>query len=456
MTTRAGTQAAVRTGPPPADRRPFGIVDELNCYFDSPAEPNNVHVEIWLPGHLDPDRLRAAVTAMLAGQPRAGVRRARRGWWRRGYAWDFPPQADVDPVSAASWQAEADLDDARARFLATAPPLDRSPPFRLLLARGPGRDSLILNAHHAAFDGRSCLRLLRLIADQYDAGAGPAEPPARPRPPGQPPAGTRPPAGRLPGNHPPAGRPLPRAGRTVRIAPRHAGGHRPRRAPGYGFVLLGWPGVPAAPRPVHGPRPTVNDLLIAALIRAILRWNAPARRRPGRVRISMPVDARPPGGGGELGNLSRLCTVSADSPGTAALTAVVTGQTRRARHQPGPPVGPALAALAQAPLPTQVKRGVVRLALRGLGRRECDTSLLSNLGNIADAPRFGTLAPDRMWFSTSTHMPMGLSAGAITVGGRLQLCFRYRHALFDADAARDFAAEYAAALAALAGTEASR
>jgi NRPS condensation-like uncharacterized protein len=463
MTTPAGTRAAVRHVEPPAAHRTFGIVDELNCYFDAPAEPNNVHVEIWLPGHLHPDRLRTGVTAMLGDQPRAGIRRAERGWWHRGYAWEFPPQADVDPVSTTHWRTEADLDDARARFLATAPPLDRAPPFRLLLARGPGQDSLILNAHHAAFDGRSCLRLLRLIADQYNAGAGPAEPPARPQPPGEQYPGTRQSASRLPGYHAPAGRSLPRAGRTARIAPRHAGGRRPRRAPGYGFVLLEWPGVPAPRRPGHGPRPTVNDLLIAALIRAILRWNASAYRRlgrvrmwPGRVRISMPADARPPGRGDELGNLSRLCTVSADPSGTAALTTVVADQTRWAKHQPGPPVAPALAAVARTPLPTSVKRHMVRLGLRCLGRLRCDTSLLSNLGNITDAPRFGALSPARMWFSTSTHMPVGLSAGAITVDGRLHVCFRYRHALFDHAAAQDFAAEYATALAALAGTEASR
>ena len=145
----------------------FGVVDELTCYFDSPAEPGNVHVEVWLPGHLDPERLREATTAMLAGQRRARARRAPGSPWRSGYTWEFPPQADLDPVSVASWQVQAELDAARVGFLAAAPPLDRSPPFRLLLARGPGRDALILNAHHAAFDGHSCLRLLHLIADQY-------------------------------------------------------------------------------------------------------------------------------------------------------------------------------------------------------------------------------------------------------------------------------------------------
>ena len=165
----------------------------------------------------------------------------------------------------------------------------------------------------------------------------------------------------------------------------------------------------------------------------------------------MPVDARPPGRGDELGNLSRLCTVTADPLSAAVLTAVVAGQTGRAKQQPGPPVSPALAAAAKAPLPTSVKRRVVRLAVRCLGRLSCDTSLLSNLGNITDAPRFGRLSPARMWFSTSAHMPRGLSVGAITVDGQLQLCFRYRHALFDAAAAGDFAAQYSAALAGMTG-----
>jgi hypothetical protein len=93
---------------------------------------------------------------------------------------------------------------------------------------------------------------------------------------------------------------------------------------------------------------------------------------------------------------------------------------------------------------------MVRLALRCLGRVGCDTSLLSNLGSVTDPPRFGTLSPARMWFSTTAHMPRGLSVGAITVDGRLQLCFRYRRALLDDAAAHDFAAEYAAALTELA------
>jgi NRPS condensation-like uncharacterized protein len=411
-----------------------------------------VHLEAWLPGHLDPGRLRAAVAAALAAEPRAGVRRARGGWWRRGFAWEFPPRADEDPVATGAWESMADLDLARERFMAAAPPLDRSPPFRLLLARGPGRDSLILNAHHAAFDGRSCLRLLRLIADRYDATGLPAVPAGEPWETRIPPPMRTGTPWRV--RHP--------VRRNSRIAPRPADGQRTRRAPGYGFVLLGWAGVPAAAAGGSpGPRVTVNDLLIAALIEAVREWNSAAGRAPGRVLISMPVDAREPGRGDEIGNLSRLCTVTADPPEPdmpepagpgLGLLAAVAAQTAPAKRWPGPPVSPSLTAAARVPLPTGVKRRVVRLAVCTVGRLRCDTSLLSNLGNVTEAPRFGSLTPERLWFSTTAHMPRGLSAGAITAGGRLQVCLRYRHALFDSDAAREFAALYAAALMALGET----
>jgi NRPS condensation-like uncharacterized protein len=238
---------------------------------------------------------------------------------------------------------------------------------------------------------------------------------------------------------------------TARIASQHAEGGAARGEPGYGLSLLEWPGVPAAPQPRGESCLTVNDLLIAALIETITRWNTARRRRPGPIRISMPMDTRPPGHGDELGNLSRLCTITVDPAGVADLTVAVAGQTRRAKSAPGPLVGPVQAAVARTRLPVAIKRGLLRLALRSAGTIRCDTSLLSNLGNVTDPPRFGTLTPTRMWFSTSAHMPRGLSVGAVTVGGQLNLCFRYRNALLDAAAGRDFAAGYAAALSALAG-----
>ena len=452
MTTRTSGRADIEHEPQAPPPHPFAVLDELASYHDSPAEPMNVHVELWPPGHLDPRRLAEAVATLLAGEPRARARRAAGGWWRRGYTWEFPAEADLDPVSTTTWQTAKELDEIRVRFLSTAPPVDSSPPFRLLLARGPERDSLILNASHVALDGRSCLRLLQSIAGQYSTGQYSADQYSADQysgfgTPGPPPGPVRGNSARqAPEPAPPDNQVERSARRSARIARQHAADRmrrrEQRRAPGYGVAMLAWPGVPSTP---HG---TVNDLLIAALIQTVARWNAARHRPPRPVRISMPLDIRPPGGEDELGNLSRLCAVTAAADGDD-LTAAVAVQTRRAKRETGPREDPALAALAGTPLPASVKRRLVRLAMHSVGRLRCDTSLLSNLGNVTDPPRFGPLVPERIWFSTSAHMPRGLSVGAVTVAGRLQLCFRYRYALLDDAAADEFVAEYARALSEL-------
>jgi NRPS condensation-like uncharacterized protein len=470
----------------------FSVVDELTCYLDSPAEPANIHLEAWLTGHLDVERLRHAVAAVMAAQPLARARRVTGGWWRTSYIWTVPPEADCDPVSVTSWQAEPELDAARAGFLTTAPLLDQSPPFRLLLARGTGLDSLILNANHAAFDGRSCLALMRMIADAYGAaaysagaygaevysaaaysaaaysaaaysagaygadvygaaancvgldrgtGGSVAQPdpaPARPASPVTAPG-------------------MPSQDRTWRVA-RIAARPADRHAPGYGFRLLDWPGVPVPLRREAGQqsRATVNDLLVAALIETIARWNAALRRPPRPIRITIPVDVRPSGRDDELGNKSALCTVTMrPNDADADRVTVVSAQTQQAKQRPGRMVGGAQSVLAKTPLPTPVKRRLLRAGVRCLGSLTCDTSLLSNLGNVTDPLRFGHLTAERIWFSTFAHMPRGLSLGAITVGGRLQLCFRYRLALLDDAAAAEFADIYTKALASLMDSTAS-
>lgn len=424
---------------PSLQRAPFGIADELSCYYDAPAEPCNVHVEVRVPGNLDSRALRDATAAALAAQPRALVRRAPGPWWRR-YAWEVPGQPDCDPVTTAAWAGEDELARVRARFLSAAPPLRSSPPLRILLAAGPGEDRVILNAHHAALDGLSSLELLRSIAGHYPGGAA-ADPPAGPVAPDAPlqvPAA--PPAG--------AGRGAAERAQQGRAA-RIAADREPGRAaglPGYGFVLLPGRPVPAGRHPGGG---TVNDVLIAALVLAIARWNSAHGRPAGLIRITMPVNARPQGQAGAAGNLSRLTTVSVPAPSggsdLAGLVADVAAQTRPAKQQGGPQVDPASRALAAAWWPPAAKRRVLRLALRTAGPLLCDTSLVSNLG-VVGPPQFGAATATDMWFSTSAHMPRGLSVGAVTVGGRLHLCLRYRRALFSEPSAARFAGLYATAL----------
>ncbi len=443
----------------PLPRAPFGTADELSCYYDAPAEPCNVHIELRVPGHLEEPALHRATEAALAERPRARARRARGGWWRRGYAWEVPRHPDHDPLSCTTWADEGELAQRRMQFLAASPPLDSSPPVRLLLAAGPGEDCLILNAHHAALDGISCLELLRGIARHYQGAAGPstvaAPVPALPSTDGVAlvPEG----AGRAARAWRPNALPRPAARIAAEVIP--SPGSRPagHDRSGYGFRLITCERVPSVRRTGLEPHVTVNDLLIAALIVAIGRWNAAHGRSSGRIRITMPVNSRAPGQDDAAGNLSRLTAVTArPAPGgdVRPLIAEVAAQTLTAKNRPGPQVDPLSAALAAPWCPAAVRHRLLRLALRTAGPLICDTSLVSNLGIVADPPRFGPALATHIWFSTSAHMPRGLSVGAVTLGGKLHLCLRYRHALFSEPAAARFADVYAAALSDITSREA--
>ncbi len=462
--TPAGHRASGSVGGTAALTR-FTAVDELSCYYEGPGEPNNVHLEVRVPSRLDERMLRDAVRAMLAAEPAARARRAARHRWHRGYAWEYPPQPDADPVSRATWADETELGLRRESFLASSPPVDSSPPFRLLLAAGPGQDCLILNAHHAAFDGMSCLHVLRSIGRHYsgtpDPDSGTPDPAsARAAPglapaPGHAAAAVTPPASALSrAGHGPAAGGSALSLPAARIAAHHEARRPGRNEPGYGYQLLALPRIPHLPAPGSGPHVTVNDLLITAMIMTIDGWNAARGRGCRRVRITMPLSGRPADSErAVVGNLSQLAAVTARLPvpgGTAsALAAQVAVQTRLAKGRARPQADPLSRALLAAWLPAAVKHRLLRAGLRTLGPLVCDTTLISNLGILADPPRFGPATPAQMWFSTPAHMPRGLSLGVVTVGGRMQLCFRYRRALFDEPAAARFTRAYAAALAAV-------
>ena len=439
----------------------FAVPDQLTCYYDRPAEPANVHLEVRVPGRLDATALRGSVQAILAAEPRVRARRARAGRWRRSYYWEFPPVPDADPVVVATHADQLELDAQRDAFLSQAPPLDVAPLLRLLLTSGPDGDCLILNAHHASFDGLSCLRLLRGMAEEYGRRPGQAAPGSLPAPDlGQPATdlapgalGHAPVTPRIePGKHS-------AIARIARIAPGHPGRGS---LPGYGTYLMSWDGLTAAAW-LRSAGASVNDLLIAALMLTIGDWNdgrgGRAADRDHLIRITMPMGDRAQAGrDGQWANLSRLTSVTARVRSLTEpcdLLGEVARQTRYAKDHQGPQVDLASRALAVAPVPVAVKHVLLRSALRLAGPLFCDTSLVSNLGPI-EAPAFGAMTADRVWFSTSAHMPRGLSLGAVGAGGRLQLAFRYRRALFSGTDAADFAGRFTKVLDQFTGPEAAR
>jgi NRPS condensation-like uncharacterized protein len=434
------------------------VPDELTCYYDRPAEPANIHLEARTGARLDEAAIRAAVLAVLTSEPRILARRARATRLQRCYSWEFAAAPDTDPVVAVRYTNPADLDRQRDSFLSRSPSLDMSPPLLFMLASGPDGDYLILNAHHARFDGLSCLRLLRLVAGEYrartgaPAGNGLASPvrpaAAAPVAHGAPTAG---PPGSAPCGHGTGGR----ARMTARVA---AGPGGARSLPGYGAHLFSWDGL-AVTDALLTATASVNDLLIAALMVTISDWNHARGRRGGQISITMPVGEKVQAGqSGRWANCSRLTTVSARVPaGTqpADLIGEVARQTERAKQTAGPQVDHLSRALVAIPVPVAVKQIMLRMALRAVGPLFCDTSLVSNIG-IVDDLAFGAGPAAEVWFSTSAHMPRGLSLGVVTALGRLRLTFRYRRALLSGADAAYFASRYLKVLDQFTGQEAAR
>ena len=237
-------------------------------------------------------------------------------------------------------------------------------------------------------------------------------------------------------------------GTVTRIAPQ---GGIPRQ-PGYGFVLAAIP-VPRPPRQGSAPYPTVNDLLVAALTLTVHRWNTAHGRRSGRIRVTVPVNARDPDqrwqGYGNLSRLIRVSTRPRQRIDPAELPAQVAAQTRAGKKPRRAKIDAISRLLAAGWAPAAVKRRTARLARRLAGPVLTDTTLLTNLGAVADPPCFtGPAGP--LWIAAPAPMPRGLSVGATTVSGQLCLSIRYRRALLDQAAAAAFATAYGEAITELA------
>jgi NRPS condensation-like uncharacterized protein len=475
-------------GAPPAPaRQRLTAIEELDYLLDRDWEPNLVLWELHSHGHLDRDLLADALAAALGSDSGARRRLTATGRWGRRLYWrQAPPPGRYAPaaddassrlLTVANWRTPDELEAVRQRLFAWPIPLDQAV-VRVVLAVGPSDDALILQVHHTAFDGISSLRLLSAITQAYRDRAHqarhlhsiPQVPAARPAPSRTPepephtpapPTTPTPPTTLTPATTPaPPASPIPAAstvpkprrwpGTVTRIAPQ-AG--QPDR-PGYGFVLI----EEAVVRPEKddfGPRPTVNDLLVAALTLAIDRWNTAHGQASGQISVTIPINGRTPSqrwqGDGNLSWLMRVITTPARRASPARLLASVAAQTRAARDRGrtgGTDAVSRLLATAWAPVP--VKRRTVRL-IRGLAAPVLtDTSLVSNLGVLPEPPTFDGSGTEPLWLAPPCPMPRGLAVGAVSVAGRLYLSVRYRLALMDQAAAEDFTACFRAAIAELA------
>jgi NRPS condensation-like uncharacterized protein len=427
-------------------RIPLNILDELYLHLDREDEPWSVHVEIRVEGRIEQVRLEAAVREAAGLHPIARAQLAPSRATDLHYEWDIVDElAAVDLQEVEARDAEA-LDRAREQLLNRTPPLDRPGPFSLLLAHTDDGDVIVLNLHHAAGDGLAALRLLGSIARAY-AGEDDPLPDVDPlavrdvgalAAPGS--AKERLTRGRAALDFLARGISTP-----TRIASRGDSGR-----PGYGFALLSFE--PAEVQQLSALRAdgsTVNDVLLGGLAHAVSRWNKRHGASSGAIYLTMPINLRPPEWRLDVvGNFASYVSVRVGSSDHATLQDAIQAAADSTRRIKDGAIAGLIVDLFGAPtiLPTAVKRRMQDL-IPLTGNVVVDTAVLSNLGRIDSVPHLGDAGPVReLWFSPPGRMPLGASLGAVTLGGRMFITLRYRHALFDADAATHFLAGFKEAL----------
>ncbi|WP_328403367.1 condensation protein [Streptomyces sp. NBC_00390] len=419
MTTTQQPSSPDADAVPQLPRVPFPVVDEVARHCTQDAEPNTVHIEIHLPGLLEPDRMRAAFSGALARHPRSLMRERVRGPLARRYEWELTGEPDTEVVTFVPRTAGA-LGRARERALAEAPPLTSSPPLRLEVIEDPEVLGCVLlfTMNHTALDGPACLRLAATAAELYGGHPVPAVPP---------------PARQASGPPHRTGR-GPVFARPARVAP-----GTPGAVPGNAMLVAELP----VPRRSPGAPYTVNDQLMVATALTLAHWNR-AHGAPDRpLRITMPVDDRTRGPEMPIGNGTRLVEVGFSAADVAAGTDIASllcrtaERTRALKAQPRPQLGRGASLLTTPVLPVAVRAGITR-GLRVLAAPWVSTTLLSNIGRIPYPLDFGDAGrATAVWFSAPARMPRGLTVTTAATGGRLHLVLRWSRTLLgDEDGAR--------------------
>lgn len=428
-----------------AQRVPFNVVDEVVHLLDTEAEPWSIQLEVRVAGTLDEDRLRTALSEALDRHPMARARKAptvRRS--EHHYSWEITSKADLDPLRILDCPDEEALHAARSQLQSRSVPLVESPPLRMWLARSPDGDVVMVNANHAAMDGFGVLRFVRSVARAYaqDPDPVPDVDPLEAR-------GLR----MLVGTDDMPTRlrrlaMLAEKARDTVAPPARIAADGGSDGPGYGLHHLRLSATQTRRLVAKELPGTVNDILVATLQLTIADWNEEHGESTRRIGVMVPVNMRPRDRQQEVvGNVLlpvRVTTDRADrSTPLAALEAVVR-QTRRIKEGGG---GALIEVLGRSTsFPLGVKEASSPL-LKLLGNRIADSALISNLANLDDPPSFGDAGDTtEVWFSAPARMPLGVSVGIVTVGGRLHAVFRYRHPLFSKEAAGRFAGRYVDAL----------
>ncbi|KAA0025006.1 condensation domain-containing protein [Antrihabitans cavernicola] len=400
----------------------------------------SIQFEIRVEGRFDADKMAAAMRVALGQHEfsRARLARSTIGAVRRD--WEIPDSVDHLPLEVTDESPE----DVRGRLFGVDVALSTSPPFAATIVRSEGGDYLMLNLHHAVFDGMSVLRFVTSIARAYSGEDDPI---------GGPPlaeardlrsvAGSRGISDLLPRATKIARDYVDR--RNVTRVAADAPAQDDRR---YGFTELRFSeDDTAAVRALKPKGATINDVALAALALTVVKWNREHDEAIGdTVSIMMPVNIRPAEWSSEVvSNFAGYLAVIVPSdlgPDLATAAGIVRDHTTPLKADGV--AGWMIDILGPGKyLPSVVKRGLSAL-LPLVQDSWVESATLSNLGRTS-IPSFGgdVGAVTEVWFSPpplSSILPMAV--GMAGIGSELFASFRSDRRHIGDDGARRFAEIY--------------
>ena len=259
-----------------------------------PGHPLEFFIECGVVGRLDEGRFRAAVAAAATRHP---LLRSRVGRVRSGPVW-LPPdrRPEVEwhpgPTDRDPWRAIDITRESGCRVVVLAAPSAGST---------PGGHRVVLVVQHACCDGIAALEYLGDIWAAY-AGLDPPSLTTADRPAAAVTAPASAPADPLAPSVAPAApwrqalafasfRPTPLARDTTTAA---AAAPAAATLPPYETIAFDRDEAERLRAASVAMDASLNDLLVAAAMRSITRWNEHTRGRGGNIRITMPVSLRPP------------------------------------------------------------------------------------------------------------------------------------------------------------------
>jgi hypothetical protein len=252
------------------DLAPF---EQLMLVEERPGFPMCFFLECRVAGPLDEDRLRRAVAAAAERHPSLCSRVA----WRMGRARWLPPDVRPTliwrPLTGDPW---APIDLAKESGIRL-----------VVLAVGPDRHRVVMQVHHSACDGIAACEYFGDVWAVY-AGLDP-----RPFAPGRSGGSTAGPS--APSLAPGSGTsPLDFAKFFPTPLARAAGprAHAAPVAPPYASLQFDAPFTARLRAAAERHGTSLNDVLVAAVMRAVVGWNTAAGRARSNVRVTMPVSMR--------------------------------------------------------------------------------------------------------------------------------------------------------------------